>query len=235
MGIIAAWLASVCLSPAIAHFVYLIPSEADPSRVVAVFTDYLRPDINVPISRIEKTRLFRVLPDGELQMWSWTAGASQLNPDPSAAAAVIVATTDYGVSSGRHSGNVPNRLNYYSKIVQGDFQDRSVAELSGGHVLTIAPLDRASTPAGTQFRFRVQYQDQPLGDAECHVLVPGQDKPITVATDTGGVATLPIEIAGLYGIRVKAVEEGAGEVDGKPYAATHHWSTLVLHLSPAEN
>ncbi len=210
-----------------AHFVYILPGEAG-NEVQVVFTDYLKPDTNVSIDKISKTSLKQQSTVDDANTLEWSKGAHQLKATASRTPSVIRGATDYGVSSGRHSGNVPNRLYYYSEIILGDFKALPTEVLAVDGKLSIQPIS-----AEKAFRFRVLSDGKPVADAECSFLIP-EGKIPAIKTDAQGECEIPIEASGLYGIRVKIAEEQKGELDGVSYERVHHWSTLVLELKKGE-
>lgn len=209
-----------------AHFVYVLPAP-DRSGVEVVFSDRLVPDEQVPIAKIEATRLFAVDARGERMPLGWSRGDHSLRADlPGTNPAVVGGVTDYGFAQSRHTKDKPVHLKYYPKAILGDPSDAADLRLGDVARFEILPMVRDGKLA-----FRAARGGQPLAGIACVVIAEGEE-PQRLTTGAGGIISAKLDRPGQYGIWLKVIEPGSGEVAGKPVEEFHSIATLVFEIAP---
>lgn len=220
MRLLAAIALVAFASAACAHFPFLVPDG--PNKGKAVFSDSLKPDAQVPVDRLAKTKLV-VVTDGKAADLAWTLDktANCYTFDvPGTGSRIVVGTTDYGVL--QRGDSKPFLLHYYPKAIFGELPPPEKAT-AGDKV----PLELVPVAEGGKLRFKTLSGGKPLPKAEVNVLVPGEEKSKIVATDESGL-TPAFEKPGQYGAHVRLTEEKAGEQGGKKYQEVRHYATLVV-------
>jgi uncharacterized GH25 family protein len=141
-------------------------------------------------------------------------------PCPAATAASLEGTCDYGIYE-RGPGVL---LQYYAKALAGDWTTHP--ELARAERLK---LDIVPTAAGGKLAALVLYEGRPVAAEE--VVVVGPDgNAHELKTDAAGKVEIDAA-AGRYAIRAGHIEAArSGERDGKKYAQTWHYATLVLDV-----
>jgi uncharacterized GH25 family protein len=220
---LVAVVASLALTTAaFAHFPFLVPDG--PGKGKAVFSDTLKPDKDVPVERIARTKLV-VLADGKATDLAWThdkAANCYTFEVPGSGPRVVVGTTEYGVY--QRGDSKPFLLHYYPKAIFGDLPAEAQAT-AGDRV----PLELVPVAAGGKLRFKAVAGGKPLAKTDVSVLIPGETKSQDVQTDDAGL-TPEFDKPGTYGAYVRRVEPTAGETDGKKYDEVRHYATLVVSL-----
>lgn len=230
---------ALAVSPARAHFIFLVPDK-DQKTVSMVFTDTLRPDEGVAISKIGKTNLFALDAAGKsvpVKMAEHKHHYEITVPGPRPV--MIGGACQYGVSTRKVTD--PYRIVYYAKTVllsKSELPDGLPWMTEGSKALT---LDIVLAGPKEHGKVKVLFQGKPLGGAEI-VLTHGEDgeeleKGMTdkdgifdVAAAMKAAKVLPT----LAALRAKHVEKTPGELDGKKYNEIRHYCTFTVHMPPKE-
>ncbi len=209
-----------------AHFIWLesVPENSGTTTVQVYFGEDAAPDDPGLLDRIASLRLQRVAGKGQpVPLRLVRAGESlSASVEERTASSLFVATQDFGVFD---RGGARFRLKYYAKTgpaISSDVwrQTETADDLR---------LDVVPTLSKQQLRVTVRFDGQLVGGAEITASGPGLDN-FSGSTDADGTATFPIGDAGLYSIRARHIEELAGELDGRPYPETRHYSTVAVRV-----
>ncbi len=137
----------------------------------------------------------------------------------------LEAVCDYGVYERGPAGLL---LQYYSKCLSGDWaQQGDKAARAEGLKLDVVP-----TLKDGKLSLEVLYQGQPAGTGEVLVVGPnGEVEELTA--DEQGRAIVDTQSPGRYAVRAAHIESNkSGERDGKKYAQTWHYCTLLVDVRP---
>ncbi len=212
---------------AMAHFVFLVPEAADPSKVKAIFSDSLKPDDRVDITKIEATQLQMIDATGKVSKLKWTldkAGACYKIEIPGSGVRTVFGTTEYGVLQ---RGNAkPFRLIYHSKAIMGGLPTGQQATQGVG-----APLEVVPIVVNGKLQFQALWQGKPLAKAEFTVMVPEEVESVKLVADDQGL-TKGFEKAGTYGVYVRLLQNVSGEFQDKKYEEIRQYATLVFTYTP---
>lgn len=223
--ILAAAILFVSATSAFAHFTYVVPVDGG-AKLQIIFSDTLGPDKNVPIDKIAATTLFSLDRSGRQIPLKWTKSEHALLADLSTQDAQIIGgVTDYGVAQSRHTQNKPVWIKYYPKAIIGDLAATEKVRLGERVPLEIVPVI-----ADGKLRFQVLLHGKPLANAECSVLVPGQEELEKTTTDAEGFTKVRFEKSGRYGIWARSVDVKPGELKGTKYDEVRHYATLVADV-----
>jgi hypothetical protein len=213
-----------CTAVAPAHFVFLVPKDAQ--TVTIVFSDSLAPDENVPIGKIAATQLHARAADGSAVEGKRTEAKDHYLFTVQGKPPVEVGgTCVYGVLAKKGD---PYLLVYHPKTILGDIS-KSPAIGKGWDKLPVEII----RVEGDRFGVLVHGKAAPA-DLEVSAIVPGKDDNATYKTDGKGqfvVADLPK--SGVLALRVRHIEAKKGEHDGKTYQEVRHYATLTLNLAAA--
>jgi hypothetical protein len=221
-------LSFIATTPALAHFVYLVPSD-NQSEVQVVFSETPIPDEKVAVDKILTTKLLAIDKAGKETPLPWTRTSDHFLTAklPTPAPAVVTGVTDYGVTNSRHTGNIPVLINYYSQVILGDL--RSTPARPTPAVIEIVPTIREN-----RLTFRALAQGKPLAESDCVVKTPGNEKGERSKTNTDGSLLGQFDQPGRYGVWVRLVDLSPGEVNGTPYDKVHSYATLVVDYPGAK-
>lgn len=143
----------------------------------------------------------------------WPAGAPP---------AAVILRCNYGVISKRGE---PFLLQYYGKtypsVLPGTWQTVGDKER--------LPLEIVPTLEGETMLFEVTWQGKLLSGAAMTIAGPGLEEKWEAVTDEQGACRCRLPGEGIYSIRVRQLEETAGEQGGQPYQSIRRYSTLTLH------
>lgn len=225
---LAVMAALVIATSASGHFAYIVRT-ADGKKIQVIFSDSLEPDTNVAIDKIAATTLFAVSETGQFTPMKLTKGDHALVADAPATGAVIIGgVTDYGFHQSKHTQNKPVWLKYYPKAIVGDVLAAEKVRLGDK-----APLELVAVVREGKLGFQALLKGKPLPNAECGLLVPGEEKGMKMKTDGEGFIQGRFTKAGKYGARVAYIETTTGELSGKKYEEIRHYATLVVDFVPA--
>jgi hypothetical protein len=205
-----------------AHFVWIVPSGD--REALLIFSDTLKPDRSVPVTKIGATRVF-LLGDREKALRTTLKDKTAYRltllgePGPSALAGVC----RYGVvAKGKAE---PFLLVYCARaLVGGALQDAPAAFWKPAGQL---PLDIVLIKGKP--KARLLWQGKPVADAEVVMQAPGTGEELEVKTDEDGVFVLVRPKSdGLYALRARHVVAKEGEEGGKKYKEVRYYCTLTF-------
>lgn len=210
-----------------AHFLWLVVDGSEGQRQVHVyFSETAAPDDPDLLDRITGAKVWQLTPDGRTRELATRKGDESLVADPTVAAnspTLFGLDHTYGVIT---RGDETFLLKYYAKTSQ----TADAAVWQKFDTSERLPLDVAPRRNGQEVELRVLWQGQPLPQAQVVISGPELDEPIEGQTDARGRFTAELPERGLYSIRARHIEPKAGELDGKPYSAVRHYSTLALPI-----
>ena len=216
-----------------AHFIWLVPEKAEGETTVqAYFGEDASPDDPSFLKYAQGMNAWVVDEKNNATPVEFRLDDESLSAkldSLSEKGPVIVATHDLGVMD---RGDAKFRLKYYAK------SGPHASAKAWSQIDTSKQLRLDTIPEVTQdgLRLHVLFDREAVSGSE--VTASGPDL-IHFEGKTGesGTVDLPIKKSGLYSIRAKHVEAVPGEVDGKEYPETRHYTTLTLRvqsdLSPA--
>ncbi|MGD9722548.1 MAG: DUF3386 family protein [Pirellulales bacterium] len=138
----------------------------------------------------------------------------------------LEATCDYGVYQRGPAGLL---LQYYAKRLTGDWA-KNADTLGRSPRLALDIVPRLE---GGKLTLEVLYKGEPACNSEVVVVGPNQE-PHEYKTDDKGRATADITAPGRYAVRAAHIEaDRQGQRDGKNYAQTWHYCTLVADVDSA--
>lgn len=217
--------AVVSTSCAQAHFIWLVPETSqDGTSVINVyFGEDATDDGTEFLSRLQGIKLHRV---------TGSEAATELIPSLSDSGlsatadlsgnTVVVTSHDLGVMD---RGDSVFRLKYYAKA---------------GPVVTDSAWKKAATTDDVRLdivpswkdgkvRIKVRFDEKPVAGAQVKAARPGMED-FEGETNDKGVAVFPIAEGGVHSIRVRHIETAPGELKGKKYPETRHYSTLAVSI-----
>jgi len=222
----AAVVALLAVSAASAHFVWIVPDEADKGRALVVFSDTLAPDKNPALlDRIAQTKLFmQGVGDKDAPLEWKKLETSYEIPLPGNTGGNIGGVCKYGVT--QRGDSKPFLLVYYPKLIVGAPTGKAWERLA---------IEMVPSRTSKGLRVQVLYKGKPApADLDVAVLGPKGQK-TTLKTDAKGEINLETPNAGVYGLRVLHTVNETGEHEGKKYEQVRAYATLVLNVSqPAE-
>ncbi|MDA0836045.1 MAG: hypothetical protein O2955_16470 [Planctomycetota bacterium] len=212
-------------SVARAHFIWLVPIDDGEKTVVQVyFGEDASPDDPELLNRLDGmtleqfnvgsklTKIELSLANGEL------SGTAKTAPD-----SLFIAKHDYGVLN---RGEAVFRLKYYAKTGPS-FGHATWTDADTHRHL---PLDVTPIFDGNTIHIHVRFDGELVAGAQIVAVGPGMD-PFEGITDEKGQVEFEKGNIGLYSIRARHIDATPGELDGKKYNDTRHYSTVAIELS----
>lgn len=223
---------AMALSPtAQAHFLWVVTETVNEAPTVKVyFGEEAIPDDPDLLDRVAKAE-------------AWLVGGRRGEPRPltltvSREASALVAELPEGTADSpvilRHTFGVMSRggqsfrLNYYAKSATSPLPGTWNAIGDKERL----PLEIVPQADGSAVVFKVLWQGTPVPNAEVTIDGPGLNESVKGETNDQGLYRRELPQTGLYSIRARMVDETAGELDGKSYASSRHYSTLTLPYAP---
>lgn len=210
-----------------AHFIWLLTKTADAGRAIHVyFAEEAAPDDPDLLDRLKG-----------IQVWQVSAGADPKKLDVAKAEdalkgavgqdgqdSLFIASHDLGVMN---RGDVTFHLKYYAKT----------GPLAGSPSWTkidtskLLKLDVVPVSTDAEFRLKVLLDGKPVQDSE----VTGEGPGLTgggekLMTNAEGIAAFKNGGPGVYSFRAKYVDKTAGELDGKKFPETRHYTTVAIEV-----
>ena len=226
----SAIIVAVTMSAAHAHFVWLVPmTSADGTTVVKVyFGEDASDDSTDYLSRVKSIKLRRVTGSEEASDLPVTSSKEGMSATTSFSGHTVVVTShDLGVMDRGHS---VFRLKYYAKAGPAVNDPAwAKAQTSDDIQLDIVPFFKDG-----KVRVQVQFDAKPVAGAQVKSVRPGMDDFEGETNDRGFVAFGVLK-SGVHSIRARYVENTAGELDGKNYPETRHYSTVAVHIPAADS
>ena len=208
-----------------AHFIWLSPAQSGGSGMVSVYfgeaatdgdAEYLDRVSDVVVSRITGTE-----PAAPLALTKSKQSIStsvDFND-----ASVYIASHDLGIME--RSGTA-FQLKYYAKTGPHSNSATWKSAVSQDDLrLDIQPQHDAG-----QIVVTVRFDEQPVAGAQLKAMGPNLEG-FEVETDQNGHAKIPSSGQGLYSIRARHIEPGAGKLKEEAFEETRHYSTLALMVS----
>lgn len=208
-----------------AHFIWLSPAQSNGSGTVSVYfgeaatdgdAEYLNRVSDVVVSRITGTE-----PADQLTLTKSKQSISTTVDFNKAS--VYVTSHDLGIME--RSGTA-FQLKYYAKtgphsksatwksaVSQDDLRLDIQPQHDKGHIVVT-----------------VRFDEKRVAAAQLNVIGPNSED-FEAETDANGQAKIPASEPGLYSIRARHVEPGAGKLQEEAFAETRHYSTLSLMVS----
>ena len=217
---------SIVGSAAQAHFIWLEPVKNDDgtTTVQVYFGEDASPDDPSYLGRLKAMKLQQVSGTNEP-----TDVATKLTDESLSAAvpsfdgqSLFIAAHDLGVFD---RGDAKFRLRYYAKTgpaITSDAWRRTVTSDD-------LRLDLVPTIDDGEITVSVTFDGQPVPGAEVKASGPGLDD-FTGETDEKGQATFAMAEAGVYSLRARHIEAEAGELNGKTYPETRHYTTAAVQV-----
>ncbi|MEP3482126.1 MAG: hypothetical protein ABJZ55_22975 [Fuerstiella sp.] len=208
-----------------AHFIWLSPAHSGGSGTVSVYfgeaatdgdAEYLNRVSDVVVSRITGTEAAQPLTlQKSKQSISTTVDFSD--------ASVYITSHDLGIME--RSGTA-FQLKYYAKTGPHSKSATWKSAVSQDDLrLDIQPRHDAG-----QIVVTVRFDEEPVVAAQLSAMGPNLES-FEVETDKHGQAKIPASNQGLYSIRARHVEPGAGKLKEEAFDETRHYSTLSLMVS----
>lgn len=210
-----------------AHFIFLVPqaSTGDTTRVEIYFGEDASPEDPAFLRYTEGMQTWFVGPQGktsELKISRTDDSASVELTKKQAKNGLVIATHDLGVMD---RGDAKFRLKYYAKSGPA-LNAKAWTQVDSSKQLKLDVVPEATQDGVV---LHVKFNGKPVAGSE--VVASGPELfDFKGTTNESGQVTLGLKEPGLYSIRAKHVEEEAGELDGKPYPETRHYTTLALRV-----
>lgn len=223
-------LVMVCLAlaaPARAHFIWLdvVPAADGACEARLYFSEQPAPGEAHLVGKVAQTKVWLRGVSGDSSPLALSAApgddlAALVAPCPPADAASLEAVCDYGVYE-RGPGIL---LHYYAKRLTGDWTRHPALARAERLKLDIAPHLLAGKLA-----VDVRYDGKPAAGAKLVVVDPAGDQR-ELQTDAQGRAEIAAR-GGRWALRAAHIEaDRGGEKDGKKYAQTWHYCTLLVDV-----
>lgn len=209
-----------------AHFIWLVPTQSkDGTATVQVyFGEDASPDDPDFLARIKTMKLLRVSGDNtptpvKLELTDDSLLANVKDDD---GRSLFIGSHDLGVFD---RGDAVFRLKYYAKggpaITSRTWERTNCAD--------DLRLDFVPSLDGNKITVAVQFDEKPVAGAQVVASGPGLDD-FEGLTDDQGQATFEMAEGGVYSIRARHIEDAAGELDGKSYPQTRHYTTVAVNV-----
>lgn len=132
----------------------------------------------------------------------------------------------WGVLDRTQSGRGVFRLEYYAKAA-------TFLEKAGlGAKL---PVELFARRDGNDALVTFKRDGKTVSGASVTVVSPLDAKGATLSTDEKGQIRFPATVPGLYALRAVATDLRSGELDGKKYPQTRHWTSLCFRVAAPRN
>lgn len=208
-----------------AHFIWLVPgNSADGKPVVNVyFGESAEDDSTDYLSRVKGIKLRRVAGAKQATDVAVTATDDGVFATTGLAGnSVVVTSHDLGVLD---RGDSVFRLKYYAKAGPAITSTAWKKAKSADDIR----LDLVPSFKNGKVRVKVVFDEKPIAGVELKAVGPGMDD-FEGKTNAKGFVTFKVAESGLYSIRARHVEVAGGELDGKKYAETRHYSTIAVEI-----
>lgn len=205
-----------------AHFIWLAPGESGGAATVNVyFGEDATDDSPEYLSRVKGVSVFRISGAEE------AAAVGLKTTDESISATIepgeqfiYVASHDLGVMD---RGDSRFRLMYYAKTGPNASSKAWQTAICTDDL----KLDVVPSVKDGNVTVKVCFAERPVAGIQIKAVRPGAED-IETESDENGTATFAVADAGLYSIRARHIEAKAGEVNGKAYPETRHYSTVSV-------
>lgn len=224
------WAAGVLLwtTAAQAHFLFLLPqnTSAGKTTIQVYFAEDASPDDPELLKRITDLKAWQVSadrPPQELKVVR-TAEELRLEPQGETGGALFIAADDFGVVS---RAEKTFRLMYYAKT------GPAAGDAAWEAVRTSQHLDLDVSPRweGSRVQVTVLFRGRPVEGAQ--VVAQGPEYDLEATTDAQGQAEFRIPQAGVCSLRARHIEGTSGELNGRSFTETRHYSTVACEIPSA--
>lgn len=205
-----------------AHFVWLVPTEHSGQAQVCVYFGEDAADNSAEyLSRVSTAAVHSVAGTQSPEPVTLKKTAEQISA-PYTGHRLFIATHDPGVMD---RGGAKFRLMYYAKTgpPAGSPEWKSCITTDD------LALDVVPDLQGSKVVVQVFFREKPTAGVELKVARPGADD-FAGATDENGQVSFDVADAGMYSLRARHIEAVAGELDGRAYPETRHYSTVALEV-----
>jgi N-acetylneuraminic acid mutarotase len=222
-------LSLACATAAQAHFIWLLPVETTDvgTRVQVYFAEDASPDEPALLDRVTGLQVWKLQAGAEPQLLPIARDGDALctaGVGDDAGESLYVAAHDLGVLN---RGDAVFRLQYYAKSGP-DVNHPQWTSIDAGPQLR---LDVVPVVVDDELVVRVMFDGQPAEGAQVTLFSPKMDGEAT--TDAQGTVKFPYKAGGVVSLRAKVVEPVAGELDGKSFPETRHYSTIAFNSAAA--
>lgn len=202
-----------------AHFLWGEVGEENPPLAKISFAEGSGEiSTDVPVERIEVARAWT--PDKKPLALQTGGGVRRA---PLQNARVFGAAQTWGVLDKTAEGRGVFKLEYHAK---------AAATLADASTLASLPLELFATRDGVKgVLVSLKRGDKPVSKTVLYLHEPNEEKPRTLTTDDKGEAHFESKTPGLYGLRASWGDDKAGELNGKKYALTRHYTTLSFRVA----
>ncbi len=211
-----------------AHFIFVVPEPAEHPKVIKLhLSELAEADDPAYLPKIEKAQVWYFNEEGKAVPLTLKIQDDELVGElpKEAADSPIVVNHTYGLME--RKGEVV-QLKYYAKAY-GDTLPGNWSEVGKPQEL---PFEITPELNGREVVFTVHWEGKPLRGSQVTVESPVLPEKFQGETDAEGKFRVTLPKAGLYSVRARHVDKTPGELDGKPYAATTHFTTLTLPFTP---
>lgn len=207
-----------------AHFVWVLP-DADGPGAKVIMNETLNPTAEVDVAIIGATKLSVRSADGLETSLTLRKGDEFYSVNiPGSGTRIVHGVTDLGLME--HGQDKPSVLIYHPKTILGDaFSSEQI--VGGDMPIEIVPLGK---PGAVILELLVGGKPQP--HSEITILLPDGTQKRVKTNERGRTDALPE--MGRYGAWARYWEPKGGERDGKKFAETRHYATLVFDAQLAQ-
>ncbi len=201
-----------------AHFVFVVP-QPDGTTAKVFISEDLKPTDEVDVGLVGGTKLMLRDAEGHESPLALTKGNQAYTITFSGSGPRLIhGITDLGLT--QRGQEKPYLLVYYPKTILGDAFDPKTI-VGGGAPVEIVPIGSVGA-----LRLKVLAHEKPLPKTEVTVILPdGTQKKLM--TDLSGITEV-LPQTGRFGAWARYWETVGGERDGKSYAETRNYATLVF-------
>lgn len=211
-----------------AHFIWLAPGQSDGSATVNVYFGEDATDDNADyLSRVQAVSVFRIVGTDAAAAVELTKTRESISATTTPGEQCVYVTShDLGVMD---RGDSKFRLKSCAKTGP----DASSTAWQAAICTDDLKLDVVPSVNAGKVTVQVCFAEKPMAGVQIKAAGPGVAD-VELETDKAGQATFAVADAGLYSIRARYVDAVAGEVDGKAYPETRHYSPVAVTI-PATN
>ena len=201
-----------------AHFVFVVPQPGGATALVFI-SEELKPTDEVDAGLVRGAKLvFRDSEGHETPLALAKGAQAYVTALPGTGTGLIHGSADLGLM--QRGADKPYVLIYYPKTILGNAFDAGLVVGDSAPVEIIPVFD-----AG-KLRLKVVAHGKPLPETEVTVIFPDSEQKVLTTDSTG--LTEVLTQTGRYGAWVRYWEPVGGERDGKTYAETRNYATLVF-------
>ncbi len=203
-----------------AHFVFIVPQPGG-LKAQVFLNEVLKPSDEVDVGMIRGAKLTLRDAEGRESLLPLVSGEhSFVIMLPGSGTRLVHGVVDLGLM--QRGAEKPYVLIYYPRAVVGDAFD-SKAVPPDGTPVEIIPVGKPGA-----FRLKVAAHGKPQPNSEVTIILPdGAQKKLM--TDAAGLTDVLTQ-TGRYGAWARCWEPASGEREGKSYAETRNYATIVFDV-----